>query len=76
MAKKMTSKEFWTVLEKVGYPKDIYGYDGLINLMSCFEWSEGTKWRERGNETMARISEERAKGFHDALLDFDEHYYD
>ena len=34
MKKTMTAKEFKAVLEKAGMPFDVYGYEGILNLVS------------------------------------------
>ena len=71
----MTTKKFWEILEKAGYDKKIYGYEGLLNAIACYEWHEAMNYEREGNATLQRIHEERATMIHDSLEDWNEDFY-
>lgn len=71
MAKKMTAKKFWEVLEGAGYDKEIWGYEGILNIISIHETQKEREALKVGFDAAASESRRRADYIYDALDELD-----
>lgn len=61
-------KKFWEILEKSGYHKSIWGYEGIINMLIQFEYNEMRRFKEKdGFECIVEDSRNRAESMYDEL---------
>lgn len=67
--KAMTAKEFWEVLEGAGYNKSVWGYEGILNIISIHESNAEKEDRQRGLNSIADASRERADYIYNYLTD-------
>jgi len=74
MAKAMTCKEFWQVLESVGITKEIWGYDGILNMISILESSQAEQCEKMGLKAAADGNKKRSDAIFKVLTD--RGYYD
>lgn len=65
--KKMTNKEFKEALTAAGFDFDIWGYDGILNIMSIYCGYEAQKLYNNGSDNIARHSEERGENLYNLL---------
>lgn len=67
MARKMTCKEFKQAFDECGYSFDIWGWDGILNMIACYATLESERQEQRGCLTLAKCEDERRKKIHDYL---------
>ena len=67
--KSLTLKQFWTILEKADMPRDIYGLEGILNILCIGEWSEADRQKARGCKVLEDLAVKRANIIHDSLAD-------
>ena len=67
MARKMTQKEFKQAFNECGYNFDIWGWDGILNMIACYATREEEYQIARGCETLAQVEADRRKKIHDYL---------
>ena len=72
--KRMTTKEFKDAFEKSGYNFEIFGWEGILNMLSSYEDFMAKQEQERGYDKLAQYAKKRA----DALFDIlnERGYYD
>ena len=76
MKKKMNAKEFWAMLEKAGYFKEIYGYEGVINEIAYGNGLSAKQLEQEGKyPALAKDNREKADSLHDALYDLGYYNY-
>ena len=63
--KKMTLKEFKQFFNEV-YDFEIWGYEGILNMLACLESREEEEYIQRGS-CLAKPAFERWKKIHDEL---------
>ena len=61
MKKTMTAKEFKAVLENAGITLDVYGYEGILNLVSMALESQADNMKNNGLNA-------GAKGYRDSAI--------
>lgn len=66
-AKRVTNKEFKEILTACGMDFDVWGYDGVINLLVVAQRSMGDKDEAGGYNTLAKREHEVADKLQDAL---------
>ena len=64
--KKMTLKEFKEAFDEV-YDFEIWGYEGILNLLACLEAREEQEYTERGRDLLANASRERHHRLYEIL---------
>ena len=65
--KKMTNKEFKEILTNAGIQFDIYGYEGILNMIATYKRQMAEKFFEEGYESLSRNYEDCANYLHDEL---------
>lgn len=65
--KKMTNKEFKEALTTCGFDFDIWGYDGILNLVIMSQRLQADKDQKNGYPTLAKCEYERADALQDLL---------
>lgn len=60
MAKKMTQREFKEIFEAAGFNFNIWGWEGILNMVSSFEAHEAEIARDMGFDAAAEANQERA----------------
>ena len=69
ITKKMTLKEFKEAFEKAGFNFSIWGYEGILNLISCLESRYAKEYEAKGKDMLDEMSRERAVILHQILND-------
>lgn len=72
--KKMTLKQFKEVFEKAGFNFDVWGYEGILNLIESHEWYEYHHFKDENKQSLADMAHERIDIIHDELVKIG--YYD
>lgn len=65
--KKMTCKEFKQAFTSCGYDFEIWGWDGILNMIACYATREADYQRSRGCDCLAELEEQRRHKIHDYL---------
>ena len=71
--KKMTNKEFKEILNKAGMDFDVYGYEGILNMIAQCKRHYSEKHQEEGFEAISKMYLNQATYIHDELASRD--YY-
>ena len=64
---KMTNKEFREAFEQAGYNWDVWGYEGILNMISVLEQKNSDEAILRGCLPSARACLERSNKLYDIL---------
>lgn len=67
MTKKMTAKEFKQAFTECGYDFDIWGWDGILNMIACYAIREEEHFVKEGNDCLARVEAKRHQKIHEYL---------
>ena len=67
--KKMTCKEFKQAFTDCGYDFNIWGWDGILNMIACYAIREEEYQTKRGCETLAKVERNRAHKIHEYLVE-------
>jgi len=65
--KKMTAKEFKETLDKAGFDFNIYGYEGILNIVTCLSYDEANRQEVKNNNLLADYKRKQANVLHDIL---------
>ena len=65
--KKMTCKEFKQAFNECGYDFEIWGWDGILNMLACYATREEEYQLSIGNDVLAGVETERRHKIHDYL---------
>ena len=74
MANRMTKKKFLEVFEAAGFDFDVWGWEGILNMISCHESYSADLAERDGFLAAAKGNRERADYIFDVLKDLG--YYD
>lgn len=64
--KKMTAKEFKEALNKAGFYMDVYGYEGILNMIAAQLYDDARELEHKSN-CLADLSRKQAMILHDIL---------
>lgn len=67
-AKKMTQKEFKEILEQAGISLEVYGWDGILNLISMVKNYQAEEYKAKGQTTLSDMTMEESDTIYRALL--------
>lgn len=65
--KKMTNKEFKEALDKAGYAFEVYGYEGILNMISLNSKRSAKELDEAHMNAAARSEREKADALFNIL---------
>lgn len=67
MSKKMTATEFKRILDNAGIDFKLWGYEGVLNMLSIKEDYDADDFERRGVKILADISRNRANAIYQDL---------
>lgn len=65
--KKMNAKEFKEALNKAGFDMDIYGYEGILNMITSQLYNDANEMDARRNNVLANLSRKQANILYNIL---------
>lgn len=65
--KKMNSKEFWEILEQNGHSKEVFVYEGILNIISIHLGEKAKDLHEKNLHIIAEKAEEQKQAIFDIL---------